>query len=39
MLTAGWCDGKDFWRLCVSAAVLTLGTTTFVVPKSRGLDW
>lgn len=30
MPSAGWCDRKDFWRLCVSAAMLTLGTTTFV---------
>lgn len=30
MLSAGWCDGKDFRRLCVSVTMLTFGTTTLV---------
>lgn len=30
MLSAGWCDGKDFRRLCVSETMLTWGTTILV---------
>lgn len=30
MLSAGWCDGKDFRRLCVSETMLTWGTTILI---------